>query len=50
MTSIKTYLNDQGIKIPVSIADVIDTFLQYPEMIKAVRKAYYIIKLIFKLK
>ncbi|CAI5709353.1 unnamed protein product [Hyaloperonospora brassicae] len=31
----KQVLADNGIRVPVSITDIVDTFIQYPEMLKA---------------
>ncbi|OQS06004.1 glucan 1,3-beta-glucosidase, partial [Thraustotheca clavata] len=36
MKSVKTYLASQSINIPVSIADIIDTLVQYPTVLDAV--------------
>ncbi|GAB9473627.1 hypothetical protein Gpo141_00010776 [Globisporangium polare] len=36
LNTVRTYLSDRGIKIPLTVADVVDSYTQYPELVDAV--------------
>lgn len=36
LTQVREYLGDRGIKTPLTVADVVDTYTQYPELVDAV--------------